>query len=226
MMKFKITVFIALIGFLGIVSCKKGDDTAITTLTTNVNFINATTDTLNYYVNGSRLNTTSASYPLGATGYLSTTFGEQNYQVKKDGNATVLFNLPLSLDTAKIYSVFMTDNTAGNTIMTTDTLDKDNLSDTTSIRFVHTSPNLGDVDVRVGEGDTTVFRSRAFKSVSVFLPLNAGVKRIRVYKAGTDVVLSDEMRILQTNRIYTLFTKAALTATASTASGTGLIINK
>jgi hypothetical protein len=226
MMRIFLTVLVAFVALLGIESCKKGDDTAITTLTTNVNFINATTDTLNYYVNGTRINNASALYPLGATGYLSTPFGEQNYQVKKDGNPTVLFSLPLLLDTAKIYSVFMTDNTAENTITTIDTLDKDNLSDTTSIRFVHTSPNLGDVDVRVGEGDTTVFRSRAFKSVSVFLPLNAGTKHIRIYKAGTDVVLSDEMRTLQVNRVYTLFTKAALMPVASTTSGTGLIINK
>ncbi|RYU89998.1 DUF4397 domain-containing protein [Mucilaginibacter terrigena] len=223
MMKLKILVFIAFTGLVGLAACKKGDDAPIATKTTLINFINASTDTLNFYVNGTRLNTLSSSYPIASTGYIQTPLGEQNYQVKKMGSPTALFDLPLPVNSANIYSFFVTDGTLENTFTTADSLYT--LPDSvTTIRFAHTSPNLGDVDVTVG--DTVKFNARAFKTATIFLAVNPGVKRIRVYKAGTSDLLSDEQRTLQPRRAYTLFTKGTLTAAGSTASGTGLIINK
>ena len=222
-MRIFLTVFVAFVALLGIESCKKGDDTAITTLTTNVNFINATTDTINYYVNGTRINNASALYPFGATGYLSTLFGERNYQVKKDGNPAVLFNLGLNLDTNKAYSVFTTDNTAENTITVVDTLTSvDTLS---MVRFVHTSPKLANLQIKMN--DTVWFENQTFKSVSDYSHIPPGEKHIKVIDVATGNVLINETRTLQVNRAYTLFTKGGLTATGGTAStGTGLIINE
>ncbi|QHS57783.1 DUF4397 domain-containing protein [Mucilaginibacter sp. 14171R-50] len=222
-MKVNRLIFIVFMAFLGVQSCKKGDDAPITKPTTLINFINASTDTLNFYVNGSRLNTLASSYPQGSTGYISTPLGEQNYQAKKMGSPVELFDLRLPLDSGSIYSLYITDGTLENTFTTTDSLYT--LPDTvTTIRFVHTSPNLGGVDVFVG--DTVNFKARTFKSASVFLEVNPGVKRIRIYKAGTTELLSDEQRTLQSRRAYTLFTKGALSTAGSASSGTGLIINK
>lgn len=229
MMKFKIPVFIVLAAFLGVSSCKKGDDSPIVRSYTLINFINASADTLNFYVNGSRLNTLSSSYPVSYSGYIRTPLGEQNYEVKKAGNPNSLFNLKIPADSSKIYSFYITDGTLENSFTTTD--DLYTLPDSvTSVRFVNTSPKLGGVDVLVSDtlnvADVVNFKGSTFKSTSAFKAITPGVKRIQVFKAGTQEVLSEDVRTLQTRRAYTLFTKAALTPIASKTVGTGLIINK
>ena len=230
MMKFKLFVFIVFIVIIGIASCKKGDDTIATPLTTRINFVNASTDTLNFYVNGTRLNRTAAAYPLSSTDYLFSPLGEQNYQVKKDRNPNVLFNLSLPLDTASIYSLYITGNTSESTFITKDSLNT--LPDSvTSIRFVNTSPTVGDLDVMIIDTAKKVtevvkFNARVYKSSSKFLAIKAGGKRIRIFKAGTTQLLSSEIRTLQSRSAYTLFTKNNLNTTSDTTSGTGLITNK
>jgi hypothetical protein len=221
MMKFKILVFTAFIGMISMASCKKGNDAPITTETTLINFLNAGTDTLNFYVNGSRLNTLASLYSLGSTGYINTPLGEQNYQVKKYRNPNVLLSLSLPLEADNIYSLYVTDGTPENTFTSLDDLTP--VADTTGVRFVNTSPKAGDMDVFMN--DTLRFKTSAFKSASAFLPVSAGIKHIVIYKAGTKDVLSDETRTLQLRRVYTLFTKASL-STGSATSNTGLIINK
>jgi hypothetical protein len=221
MMKFTRPVFMAFIVVLAWASCKKADDTAITTPTTLVNFINASSDTLNLYVNGSRLNTLSSTYPLGSSGYIPTPIGEQHYQVKKYKSPAVLFNLLLPFD-VDIHSLYVTDATPENTFITNDTLITIPVA-SSLIRFVHTSPQAGNVDVFVGSAVN--FKARAFKTATVFLAIKSGDYRIVIKKAGTDQVLSDEIRTLQVGRSYTLFTKAGL-STGGATSNTGLIINQ
>jgi len=51
--------------------------------TTGLNVTNASTDTLNYYLNGTRVNNASSIYPLGSSGYIGVAVGQQNYQFKK-----------------------------------------------------------------------------------------------------------------------------------------------
>ncbi|MBD1387690.1 DUF4397 domain-containing protein [Mucilaginibacter rigui] len=224
MMKFKLSVFIGFIGVIVIASCKKGNDAApATPLKTSINFVNASADTINFYVNGSRLNTTAASYPLASTGYLTTPLGEQNYEVKKDRNPNILFNLVLPVDTGKVYSFFVTDNTSANTFTVVDTLQS--VDTLTMIRFVHTSPRMGEVKILMN--DTVAFANAKFKSVSDYLHVTPGLKQIKVVDVATGNVLINEPRVLQLNRAYTLFTKGALMATDAPAiSGTGLIINR
>jgi hypothetical protein len=224
MMKFKLFVFMVFIGVIVLVSCKKGDDSApATPLKTSINFINASADTINFYVNGTRLNIAAASYPLASTGYLTTPLGEQNYEVKKDRNPNILFNLVLPVDTGKVYSFFVTDNTSANTFTVVDTL---KTVDTLSlIRFVNTSPKIEKIHIEVG--DTVKFANNSFKFVSKYEHIRPGIKQIRVIDSATNKVLINETRTLQSGRAYTLFTKGALTATGSTAtSGTGLIITR
>lgn len=224
MMKFKLPVFIAFIGIVAIASCKKGADEApADPLTTSINFINATTDTLNFYVNGTRLNFAAASYPLSSTGYLTTPLGEQNYQVKKDRTPNVLFNLALPLDTGRVYSFFLTDNTPENAFTVVDTIQRvDTLA---MVRFVHTSPKTGTLKIEVG--DTTKFTNVKFRSVSDYDHIRPGIKHIRVIDSTTNNVLIDEIRTLQLGRAYTLFIKGTLTVTSAPAtSGTGLAINR
>ncbi len=58
------------------------------------------------------------------------------------------------------------------------------------------------------------------------MTLKEGVENIQIYKAGTLTLLSQEERILQIGRAYTLFTKAGLSDAGVTTPATGLIINQ
>ncbi|MEB0262403.1 MULTISPECIES: DUF4397 domain-containing protein [unclassified Mucilaginibacter] len=227
MMKFKIPVFIVLIGLLAAAACKKFDEAPPKIPTTYLNFINASADTLNVYVNGSRLNNISSTYPLGSSGYIQSPLGEQNYQVKRFGRGDVLFTVPIKLDSAGVYSFYAIDRTMENSFVTLDTLST--LSNkVSSIRFVHTSPKLGPVDIVLTDDSKKIIRinNRSFKTTSVFLTLKEGVENIQIYKAGTLTLLSQEERILQIGRAYTLFTKAGLSDAGVTTPATGLIINQ
>ncbi|RFZ95130.1 DUF4397 domain-containing protein [Mucilaginibacter conchicola] len=216
---FFIAVFTVVCAF---VACKKGDDSIGIKQYTSVNFINATADTVNVYVNGSRVNTTNSLYPLGASGYINSLLGEQNYQVRKAGKPDVLFSLPASLDSGKVYSFYIAGNSPGQAFTDVDTLK--NTPDTLLLRFVHTSPNLGQVDVRVGNTvDTLLFSNRDFKTTSPFVAVGPGIKRIRIYKAGTSTLLSDDTFTLNDNRAYTLFTKSGLSANGGSASGAKIL---
>ncbi|MBD1364176.1 DUF4397 domain-containing protein [Mucilaginibacter sp. ZT4R22] len=223
-MNFKLPVLILALLALGLSSCKVGDDTvpASSTLTTTLNVVNATTDTLNYYLNGSRVNTTSSLYPFGYTGYIPVKYADQNYQFKRLGSSDVLFNLPLALDTNKIYSVYIAGEAADDTFTTRDTL----VSDTAGrakIRFVNASPGSGDLDVKI---DSLNFKLRAYKSTSVFLPIGVGIKHVQVFRAGTTTAIADTTRTLTAGRMYTLFAKGKLAGTGGLKFGTGLVVNK
>ncbi|MBK0378389.1 DUF4397 domain-containing protein [Mucilaginibacter segetis] len=219
-MNSKLSVLVVLILAIAFTSCKKNDDIPTTTLTTNLNVINATNNVLNYYINGTRINTSSSLYPLGASGYIGVPIGEQNYAFKINGTPNVLFELPLALDTNKIYSLYA-GNTADDSFSTIDTLIADT-NKLAKVRFVNASPDAGNLDVLVG--DTVNFKSRAFKSSSVFLPVGSGLKNIRVYKTGTTVPQIDTTLTLLSGRIYTLFTKVAINGNRSV--DIGLFVNR
>jgi hypothetical protein len=223
-MNIKLPILAALIIALGIASCKKGNDVVTVPLNTSLNVINATGDTINIYVNGTRVNNINSLYPLGASGYLNVTTGTQNYQFKKAGTPNVLFNLPLTLETAKTYSLFVTGSNADNVILDADDFPK-TVTGKALVRFVHTSPDGGSLDVRVGEGTTTIFKARAYKTLSDFATINPGVIRVRVYKAGASVALIDTTRTFSAGNIYTLFTNREFKGAAGATSAIGLITN-
>ncbi|OOQ60977.1 hypothetical protein BC343_21215 [Mucilaginibacter pedocola] len=209
----------------GIYSCKKGDDSVPTssTLTTSLNVVNTTTDTLNFYLNGSRVNTTSSLYPFGYTGYLPVPFEDQNYQFKRPRSSDVLFNLQLALDTNKVYSVYIAGENADDTFTTRDTL----IADTASrpkIRFVNASPGSGNLNVVIN--DTLRFSTRAYKTTTVFIPISAGIKHVQIYNTGSTVALSDTSRTFIAGRQYTLFAKGRITGTGGQKFGTGLVVNR
>jgi len=75
-------------------------------------------------------------------------------------------------------------------------------------------------------GDTVNFKVRAFKTSTVFLPVIAGNKRVRIYQSGAVSPKIDETLTLTAGRVYTLFTKGSLNGAGNAALGTGLVINK
>lgn len=206
-------------------SCKKNDDVPSTasTLNTTLNVVSTIPDTLNFYVNGSRVNTASSLYPFGNTGYLTVSYSNQNYDFKRYRSTAVLFNLPLALDTGKIYSLFIAGRQATDTFTTIDTLKVDT-GRRALLRFVNASPGSGDLDITIG--DTLKFKARAYKTTSVFIPIGVGLKHIKVFQSGSKVAISDTTRAMLASTIYTLFAKGTLAGTGGGKFGTGMLVNK
>jgi hypothetical protein len=222
----KLPVFILLLLVIGMASCKKEvDDAPVNPATTNLNVVNATADTLNFYVNGSRINVNSSLYPLGYSGYTGVAVGEYNFQFKKAGKPAILFELPAVLESAVTYSAFVGGLSAEESFSIIDTLKADT-SGRAMVRFVNSSPGTGNLDVYVGAGDTVNFKARAFKTATVFVPVTPGNKSVRLQQSGSAAVLATVTRTFLAGRIYTIFSKGTVAGVGDNAIGTGLVVNR
>jgi hypothetical protein len=208
-----------------VLSCKNNDNVFKVVPTTGVTIINASADTLNFYVNGTRQNTVSSLFPAGSSGLRLIPSGLQNYQFKKAGKPDILFSLPLDLKTNTFNSIYITGESASKVFRTIDTLPLiDTLHFITSVRFVHAAPDAGNLDVFVG--DTVNFKSRPFGQASVFRLTGSGQKRVKVYLSGSAVPKIDTIISFQSNQDYTLFAKGLLNGTGNSRFNVGILINQ
>jgi hypothetical protein len=195
------------------ISCKKGDDTLpAAPRATRLNVINTSSQTINFYVNGSRQNT-AAIVPGGYTGYTNVPVGEQQYAFKPafDRNnyatADTLFTLPVKLDTAQVYSFFVSGATRSSVIVARDIINGNVPPGKALVRFVQASADLP--SLRVVMNDTLQYSNSAYKSVSDFKPLNVGEKVIQIYTENGNTPLFSITQTL-TSRYYTLFVQGKL----------------
>lgn len=208
----------------GLLSCKKNDSVIPPPLQTGLNIVNATADTLNFYVNGTRQNGLSPLYPGGNIGLLLIPSGLQNYQFKKAGSPNVLFSAPLSFTFNTLNSIYVTGESSDKVFKTLDTLPIiDTFKFTTGVRFVNAAPDAGNLDVFIG--DTIKIRSRPYKSSSIFLLTGSGQKRVRVYLAGAATARLDTAMAFLSNTDYTIFTKGLLNGKGNAAFNVRRLIN-
>jgi hypothetical protein len=203
--RFIIILFIA--AAIGLSSCKNNDNVFTTKASAFYKIINASSDTLNYYLNGTRQNNGSSMVPGGATFYLAVPEGSENFQFKKNGATDVLFSVPEKLVADTNYSLYITGPSINQTFKTTDILipDTSKTTDTlTKARFVHASSDIGNLDVYIG--DTLKYTNRQFTSTSNFIIFGKGNKRVRVYLAGTTTLEKDTSFVMTDHAIYTIYT--------------------
>ncbi len=206
---------------------KDASDKPITTKKTTINVINAVSDisAIDYYLNGTRQNTTSAIYFLGESGYNSVIYGLQQYQFKNDTlDKALLANVALKLDTVVQYSVIVAgQQSAGNVtpILLADT-SKTDTTKTAKVRFVQASPGAAAYDVFVG--DTVSYKNMSFKSASGFVKVGPGIKKLKVYTAGTTNLLINTTITVQSGSYYTLLTKGSITGSGNNAFGAALFL--
>jgi len=193
--------------------------------TTNLNVVNASADTLNFYQDGTRVNNGSNLIPDGSLGYQTVTSGAQNYQFKKAGSPNTLVDIPLTLDVStltvqKLYSIFIAGETSDKVFLTRDTL----VNDTTggaSVRFVNASPITGTLDVTIG--NTFSYKKMAFKSATGFIHVNSGNSTLTIYQSGSTTPLASGTITLVEGTSYTLFTKGLLNGTGKSAFGVRIL---
>jgi hypothetical protein len=222
-MNIKCLFLLLIITLIGLSSCKNNDNVFAKVTYTDLTIVNASPDTLNFYLNGTRQNNSSNLYPAGNAAHLSLPSGSQDYQFKKAGNSAVLFSVPLNLTANIFYSLYLTGESAGGAFYHADTLYRDTLPNMATVRFVHAASDVGNLDVYVG--DTVNFKNRSFKTTSVFLPIASGPQEVKVFQTGATIPKVDTLLTLQANTIYTLFSKGLINGKGSSAFGIGTVLN-
>ncbi|RVU00206.1 DUF4397 domain-containing protein [Mucilaginibacter limnophilus] len=207
-----------------LVACQKDDlPPQVSTNTAQLSVINLTTSQLNFFQNGNRLNRTSTIYALGATDYFEVFAGEQVFQFKRNGSSDVLFNVNLTLDSLGSYSLFAAGLSPDDMILANDDNITIDTGDVSMIRFVNASPEQGNFDLLLN--DTLAFGSRAYKTISDFVPVRSGERILKITRSGTgDTLIRDTIELTR-GRAYTIFSKGLIGQTGDAGFGSGLILN-
>jgi len=221
-----IGIFTAFI--IGLTACKKNDDapTVITSID-SLNVINASADTVNFYLNGTRLNASNL-YPGGSSGYYTVPSGLQTYQVKNVFNPAssvvkTLFSLPLTLVPHRYNSLFIGGESASQAFSVIDTLQADTAAGKCYVRFVNASPDGGKLDFAAG---TVKFSGQEFKAASGFKQVDtASLKLIALYQSGSATPLISGHYPLLVGKSYTFYSKGKPGGTGNAAFSIGVTIN-
>jgi hypothetical protein len=204
---------------IGLSACSKvTDDTFVANRSSLLTVINASTDTLNFYQNGTRLNNTSNLYPFGQLSNLSVIVGDQNFQFKKAGNANTLVNVPFTIKDTTRYTMFFSGESVDKIFLIRDTLTVDTFA---RVRFVNASPGNVNVDVAIGSGFN--YKNRSFKSATPFIPLVGGKFAMSIYQAGTTTLLASGTLTLAKSNSYTLYIKGVLNGTGDNLLGARIL---
>lgn len=217
----------------GIAACNKNaSDAAPKTVDSYLDVVNATDNTFNVYVNGTRQNSTASIYAPGSSGYLTVLGGKQTYSFKPPVDVNTLpirpndttFSKSLTLDSAKQYSLFVCGTTANSAFLVKDSLSQVTAgTDTAVIRFAHAAPSFAAVKVTIN--DTLRFSGQSYQSVSSFIAVPAGTSKvINIYLSNGTTPIATTTATLTSGYIYTLFVKDIHSGTA-TAAGAGLVVN-
>jgi hypothetical protein len=224
-MNIRCSILLFIAAIIGLVSCKNNDEVFKPVVSTYLNVVNASADTLNFYLNGTRQNNSSSFYPGSQSFYQVVPAGQQNFQFKKAGSSVVLFSVPLTLKDSVNHSLYIAGETTDKSFYTVDFLDTTGISSSLSlkVRFVNASPDAGSLNVSIG--DTVSFKASTFATTSGFLKTGSGLKRVQVYQAGSVTPKVDTIITFNPNRIYTLFSKGLINGKGSSVFDVGLIIN-
>ncbi len=228
-MNTRVIIILLAIVLTAFAACKKSSDAPVANYSTYLNFVNASADSVNYYLNGTRLNSNSNLYPQYTSGYVSVLAFTQNYQVKKVFNtasSTVqpLFTLPLNLDTGKYYSLFIAGESASLAFKTQDDLKADTLRGTCLVRFVNASPDAAGYDLVVGSAPK--FAGLAFGTAGDFrLADTSSLAPVTLYPAGSSTPIARGNLTLLQGKSYTIYTTGKLNGTGGSALSLAVMIN-
>ncbi|MDB4924966.1 DUF4397 domain-containing protein [Mucilaginibacter sp.] len=221
-MNIKALILLFAIAVTGLSSCKKTSDTTSLALTTNINVVNASADTLNFYQNGTRLNNTTNLYPFGSLTNVNVIAGTQNYQFKKAGSSNTLIDLPLTIDSKTAHTLFVAGEAVDKVFLLRDTIVNDTVKNTAVIRFINASPIPGNLDIYIGSN--LVYKNRAFKSATAYMQVNSGKNVLSIYQSGsTSQLIPSGTLTLVAGGIYTLYTKGVLNGTGNNAFGARIL---
>src|SRR6266700_6935581 len=132
-MNIRLSMLFVITAILGLSACKKNNDAPTVIPQVGLNVINASVDTFNLYLNGTRQNSTATILPGYSTGYYPVPAGQQSYQIRKQFNTATntiqtLFSITSPADTNPYHSLFSTGETASEAFFSVDLLQTDTTS--------------------------------------------------------------------------------------------------
>lgn len=221
-MNIKSVIILFIAATAGLASCKNNDDVFPNApLNGRFKIVNASSNNINYFLNGTRQNNTGPLGPGGSSFYLATQLGLQNFSFKLDGSPVVLFNWPETMKDSINYTLYITGTNADQAFRTTDVLVPDTVK--AKLGFVNAAPDAGDLDIAIN--DTLRFITSVYKTPKAFLSVPAGSNDIKVYKAGTTTLLKDTTLNTDPNHVYTLYSFGKPGAAGSSRFSVGLTQN-
>lgn len=235
-MRTRLFTLLFLVVITGFLSCKDKDLPPPVGAKDSLNVINATADTIKFFINGTRQNNFSPIFIGGATGYVPVLAGEQSYRFSKSNEGfPTLFTTTFNLELHHYYSIFVGGETANLAFKIIDPLDSllnVIATDTTTttnvnafVRYVNATPGTDKFDVTVGGGDTVNLKGYAFGTWSTFKPFISGTKHVRVYLNSSGALQLDTPIIFTAGIGYTLFTHGQLAGKGGNAFAVGVIPN-
>lgn len=219
-------------------SCDKNDDTVSGTAKVSVTHASPDAPAVDVFIDNVKVTPAKLEF-TGTTGiltdpYLTVNAGTRNVKVSPDGtNNVIQGSIPFSPN--KIYSIFAFDTLSATSTLKGLVLD-DNLAIPAAgkahVRFLHLSPDAGNVDVSLAKtNDTTKISNKPYignitpdASLSVFAPVNAGSYNIIVKAAGTTPELVNFPFNLVEGKIYTVYAKGLKANTPGTPGALGVSI--
>jgi hypothetical protein len=225
-MIYRFLIILSIAVIVGFTSCKNNDEVFKPVVSSFFNVVNASPDTLNFYLNGTRQNNNSSLYPGSQSFYLSVPDGADNFQFKKAviGNANVLFSVPLTLADSSNYTLYVSGETVDKSFHTLDLLDTSGIINFPNIRirFVNASSDAGSLTALV---DSANYNAQVYQGSSNFIGMGAGPKEVKIYQQSTSSPKIDTTIIFQPHHIYTLFSRSLLNGKGSVAFNVGVTIN-
>jgi Domain of unknown function (DUF4397) len=228
----RLFALLSIVFILGLSSCKKNNDAPVSTKRDSLMMINASADTVNLYLNGTRLNNNSNLAPGISTIYYSIPFGAQAFQVKKKFNPITgvvqpLFTMTYPTDGYQYHSLFVVDETQANAFFTVDTLAFVADTGICYVRFVNASIDAGNLDFTA---NSTKFSNQAFKKGSGFKQVAVSsntdtLATINVYHEGqTTPIISGKYSLIP-GYVYTFWTQGKLNGTGNLIFSVGATTN-
>jgi hypothetical protein len=211
-------------------SCKKNGDAPVAVTKTSIDLINTSNNTINFFVNGTRINNTSPYYPGGTLGYYFVAAGTQNYSAKVDGTGVTLFDKSFNFSADSVYSLYVSGTTANDIFKSTDVLVADtgtNAATFAKVRFVSASSNGGNLSAVLTDTlkKTVSFNDNPYKNSTGFLRVHGGPNTVNIYRAAYPDAPLKVTVTLTAGRIYTLYGYGTTATTNNSGLSAGLTIN-
>ncbi len=156
--------------------------------------------------------------------YLPAQAGQRNLKINIAGSSTTALNQNITVVKDQSYTVFA----AGFAANIIPIVVKDSLvtpaAGKAHIRFIHLSPDAPAVDIR--ESGSTLFSNRAYRSVSNFIPIDAGTYTFNAIVAGSSVSAFNVTGItFSAGKSYTIYARGSLGGAGNSALGASIIEN-
>jgi len=222
-MNIKAVILFFALAVIGLYACNKNaSDLPIINKKAVITVINATSDTVNFYQNGTRLNIGSNLTPLGQYLDIPINAGTSRFQFKKAGNPNAFVDAPFTIKDTTSYTMFIAGESLDKVFLLENRFITDTNKNIAYVRFVNASPVDDALNVAINN-DTTNFTAVPFKSATPFAVVRSGKVSLAV-RMGSDTTKRLSGTITLTNgSYYTLFTKGTLSGTGINAFGARIL---